>query len=125
MLVCRNLTVSYDGNIVLNNVSFEINKGEYITVIGENGSGKTTLFKAVLGEVTPDAGKITVDFAGGIGYLPQNISVDRLFPAQVIEIVLSGFAGKLGARLFYNAKEKNRKRNQKETKKRKERKEIR
>lgn len=106
MVVCENLTVAYDGNVVLKDVSFKINKGEYITVIGENGSGKTTLFRAILGEILPDQGKILVNTEGGIGYLPQNISVDRLFPAQVIEIVLSGFAGKLKRRPFYNYEEK-------------------
>lgn len=106
MVVCENLTVSYDGNVVLKDVSFKINKGEYITVIGENGSGKTTLFKAILGELTPDCGKITVDSGGAIGYLPQNMSIDRLLPAQVKEIVLSGFAGRLKNRPFFNAQEK-------------------
>lgn len=106
MVACENLTVSYDGNVVLKDVSFKINKGEYITVIGENGSGKTTLFKAILGELTPDCGNITIDSDGAIGYLPQNMSVDRLFPAQVKEIVLSGFAGRLKHRPFYNAQEK-------------------
>lgn len=106
MLICENLTVAYDGNIVLKNVSFKISRGQYVTVIGENGSGKTTLFKAILKEIQPLSGNIFINSNGGIGYLPQNISIDSAFPSQVFEIVLSGFAGSCGLRPFYSKEQK-------------------
>ena len=47
-LICENLTLGYNSNIVLENVSFSVEKGDYLCIIGENGSGKTTLMKTIL-----------------------------------------------------------------------------
>ena len=106
MLTCEHLTVAYDGKTVLRDVSFKINDGEYITVVGENGSGKTTLFKAILKEIMPVSGEIYTSENTPIGYLPQNISINQSFPAQVFEVVMSGFVGTLGTRPFFNSSHK-------------------
>lgn len=52
----ENVTKSYDGITILNNINLEINKGETIGIIGANGSGKSVLFKAICGFVSPDSG---------------------------------------------------------------------
>ena len=48
-IICQNLSVGYDSKIILENLSFEVNKGDYLCIVGENGSGKTTLIKSILG----------------------------------------------------------------------------
>ena len=108
-LVCENLAVGYDGKAILQNLNFEINAGDYLCIVGENGSGKSTLMKTSLGLQPPVSGKIT---AGDglkkteIGYLPQQTSSQRDFPASVKEIVLSGCQGRCGMRPFYTKEEK-------------------
>ena len=48
-LTCKNLSIGYDSKIILNNINFEVDSGEYICIVGENGSGKSTLMKTILG----------------------------------------------------------------------------
>ena len=108
-LICDNLTLGYDGKEILKNVSFSVNAGDYLCIVGENGSGKSTLMKTILGLQPPLSG--TVHTGDGlrqneIGYLPQQTVVQRDFPASVQEIVLSGCQSRCGLRPFYNKEEK-------------------
>lgn len=108
-LVCENLAVGYDGKAILQNLNFEINAGDYLCIVGENGSGKSTLMKTILGLQPPVSGKITTGDGlkkTEIGYLPQQTSAQRDFPASVKEIVLSGCQGRCGMRPFYTKEEK-------------------
>jgi len=86
------IKLGYGNNVVLEGLSFEINEGDFICVVGPNGSGKTTLIKGILGLIRPMSGKIVFDGISqkSIGYMPQETSVDPNFPASVFEIVLSG-----------------------------------
>ncbi|MCC8136395.1 MAG: ABC transporter ATP-binding protein [Ruminococcus sp.] len=109
ILKCDNLTASYDGTNVLSSLSFAIDEGDYLCILGENGSGKSTLVKCLLGIKKSDGGKIT--FGNGlthkdIGYLPQHTAMQSGFPATVREVVISGCLGSRGLRPFYSAKEK-------------------
>ena len=98
---CLNVTLAYDGAVVLRDLSFDVRKGEILLISGENGSGKSTLVKALVGLIKPVAGSITVDGGGRVvGYLPQQASVNREFPASVYEIVSQGFTGKLKFGIF-------------------------
>lgn len=108
-LTCENLTLGYNSNTVLENVSFSVEKGDYLCIIGENGSGKTTLMKTILRLQKPLEGQITTGdgvLSDEIGYLPQQTQVQRDFPASVWEIVLSGCQSRCGKRPFYNKEEK-------------------
>ena len=105
VLKCENLSLAYEGKIVLKNVSFEIKNGDYFCIVGENGVGKSTLVKAILGLKQPFCGKITAEKCG-IGYLPQMTKNQKEFPASVSEIVMSGFSAKMGLRPFYTKSEK-------------------
>ena len=108
-LICNNLTLGYNSNIVLENVSFSVEKGDYLCIIGENGSGKTTLMKTILRLQKPLQGEISTGdgvLPDEIGYLPQQTQVQRDFPASVWEIVLSGCQSRCGKRPFYNKEEK-------------------
>lgn len=109
ILECDNLTASYDGTSVLNGLSFSIDEGEYLCIMGENGSGKSTLVKCLLGIKPADGGKITLGSGlkhTDIGYLPQHTPLQKGFPATVWEVVLSGCLGHRGLRPFYTAAEK-------------------
>ncbi len=109
VLSCQDMTIGYENQPVLEKLTFEVKEGDYISILGENGSGKSTLIKTILGLTPPLSGKF--QFKEGfshknIGYLPQQSSAQRDFPASVLEIVLSGFLGKKGCRPFYTANEK-------------------
>ncbi|WP_407427879.1 metal ABC transporter ATP-binding protein [Treponema sp.] len=103
-LTCENLTLGYDSKIIIRNLSFSVNAGDYLCILGENGSGKTTLMKTILHLVKPIEGRIyTGDglMADEIGYLPQQTMIQKDFPASVREIVLSGCQSRCGKRPFY------------------------
>ena len=109
ILRCENASFSYDGGVVLENVSFSLNAGDYLCVVGENGSGKSTLIRGLLSLKAPSAGRITLGDGlkkSEIGYLPQQTEIQRDFPASVREVVLSGCLNSLGSRLFYGAAER-------------------
>lgn len=108
-ITCEDLTLGYDGKAVSKHINFQVNKGDYLCIVGENGAGKSTLMKTILGLQKPMAGKIT--HGDGIkpyeiGYLPQQTVVQKDFPASVYEIVLSGTLSKRGLRPFYSTTEK-------------------
>lgn len=106
---CTDLSLGYGSQEILSGLSFKVDAGDYLCIVGENGSGKTTLMKTVLGLQKPLSG--VIEFGEGlsardIGYLPQQTDVQRDFPASVQEIVLSGCLGRDGFRPFYNRKDK-------------------
>ena len=103
------LTLSYESMTVIKELSFTVNAGDYLCVIGENGSGKSTLIKSLLSLKKPVGGAI--EFGDGlkareIGYLPQQTGAQRDFPASVWEVVLSGCLNSRGIKPFYTAKER-------------------
>ncbi|MBQ2153531.1 MAG: metal ABC transporter ATP-binding protein [Oscillospiraceae bacterium] len=105
LLTCRDLSLGYEGKAILQHVSFEVNAGDYLCIVGENGSGKTTLMKTILGLRKPLSGTVATGDGlrqSEIGYLPQQTLVQRDFPASVKEIVLSGCQGRQGMRPFYS-----------------------
>ena len=103
------LTLSYENMTVIRNMSFRVNNGDYLCIVGENGSGKSTPIKALLSLKKPVGGSIT--FSGGlrrneIGYLPQQTGAQQDFPASVWEVVLSGCLNSRGIRPFYSDRER-------------------
>ena len=102
---CKNLLLGYAGAPVAAEISFRLEHGSYLCIIGENGSGKTTFMKAVLGLVKPLGGSVTIK-TRGIGYMPQRTPVQSDFPASVYEIVLSGLCGKSKLGLPYSREKK-------------------
>lgn len=108
LIKCENLNFYYDKHQAVKNVSFSVNEGDYLCIVGENGSGKSTLLKGLLGLKSPSSGSIS--FSGikqtQIGYLPQQNPVQQDFPASVFEVVLSGCLGSKGISPFYGRKDK-------------------
>lgn len=109
LLTCNDLSLGYDGNAILEHLSFSVESGDYLCIVGENGSGKSTLMKTILGLNAPISGKVLTGDGlkqTEIGYLPQQTDVQKDFPASVWEIVLSGFQNRCGIRPFYRKEEK-------------------
>lgn len=106
---CKKLSVGYGSNVLIKNLSFSVNKGDYLYILGNNGSGKTTLMQTLLHLIKPISGTITTGdglLSDEIGYLPQQTEAQKDFPASVREIVLSGNQSRCGKRPFYNKEEK-------------------
>ena len=94
-----NVSFSYGGTLVLDSISFSVEKGGLLGMIGPNGAGKTTLFSCMLGLASGYTGTIRIfgeDIRNNtgvfrrIGYIPQRMAIDRNFPATVEEIVVLG-----------------------------------
>lgn len=108
-IICRSVSVGYDGTAVTENIDFTVNEGDYLCILGENGAGKSTLMKTLLG-LCPVLGG-SMEFCGDtkrnmIGYLPQQTPVQKDFPASVREIVQSGCLNRCGLRPYYSKEEK-------------------
>ena len=109
ILECKKLNIGYDERTICKDISFSVESGQYICIVGENGSGKSTLLKTILGLNKPIGGKVVFDKSFNksyVGYLPQQTDAQRDFPAIVKEVVLSGFINKMGWRPFYKKSEK-------------------
>ena len=109
ILSVKNLAIDYDGKKIAENISFDVESGDFLVIFGENGSGKTSVIKSLLGIKSNREGKI--EFLSGlkeneIGYLPQLTDNQKNFPASVWEVVLSGCLNKMGLFPFYRKKEK-------------------
>lgn len=80
----QNLNVSFSGKNILNNISFEINKGDIVSLIGKNGTWKSTLLKTIVGINKQYEGKIIKHYKK-IWYVPQKLSFDTTIPLKVSE----------------------------------------
>lgn len=101
MIEVRDLSVRLGGRPVLDGIRFQLEKGDFLAVLGPNGGGKSTLVKTILGTVHPSSGSIRFDHGpstgGGrpsIGYVPQIKTMDRSFPARSIELVATARTGR-------------------------------
>lgn len=109
LITFENVVLGYEGQPVIEGLSFEVKKGDYLCVLGQNGSGKSTAMKAILGFLTPMSGKIERTGhlkKNAIGYLPQQQPAQSDFPASVYEVVLSGCQGKRRFSPFYTRSDK-------------------
>lgn len=79
-----------DNRTILQNVNFEVNKGDFVAITGPNGGGKTTLLRLILGLLSPTGGSITRSQNLSVGYLPQKNAIDSHFPISVTEVIASG-----------------------------------
>ena len=109
LIKTENLALGYDGKTIVEKINIEINRGDFLCIVGENGSGKSTLMKTLLGLKTAHSGQVI--YGDGlrnkeIGYLPQQTAIQRDFPASVYEVVLSGCLNKTGRLPFFRAEHK-------------------
>lgn len=111
ILTAKDLCASYEGKRVLTDISFEVDRGNCLCVVGENGVGKSTLIRCLTGMVKPDSGSITYGEGvrpSTIGYLPQQGEYRPEFPSTVKEIVRSGLIGRKRAFIWFGDGEKER-----------------
>ncbi len=105
-VVClKHITFRRGDRVILDDITFCIDEGVFLGLIGPNGGGKTTLLKLILGTLPMQQGRIEL-FGGPpsaldarrwlIGYVPQRHEVDKNFPASALDVVLMGAAGKTG-----------------------------
>jgi zinc transport system ATP-binding protein len=96
ILEIKDLSFSYNGDNVLENIDLSLNEKDFLAVIGPNGGGKSTLLKLILGILKTKKGTITIhgknstEELSNIGYVPQNTNINTSFPIKVIEVVLMG-----------------------------------
>ena len=110
-IICKDVAFAYENQIVVSGLSFQVDAGDYLCIIGENGTGKTTLMKGLLGLKKPYRGTIVTGDglkSAEIGYVPQQDAVQRDFPASVYEVVLSGCLNSRGMKPGFGAEEKKR-----------------
>jgi len=92
----KNVWFGYNGQTVLQDVSLDIRQGDFIAMIGPNGGGKTTLLKLMLGLLKPASGSIRIlgsaaqNASHHIGYVSQDVHINRSFPITAVDIVLMG-----------------------------------
>ena len=83
LITLNNISLSHNGKNVLDDVSFKLHKGEFITLIGPNGAGKSSLIKILLGVIKQDSGDITFTNNIRLGYTPQTFSANPFIPISV------------------------------------------
>ena len=99
VLQIKNLSLKYGNHYIFRNLSFAVEKNDFLCIVGPNSSGKSTLLKCLLGEIKPNQGEIKFENHSQrkvIGYLPQNPHYNPSFPASVYEVVASGSLNQIG-----------------------------
>jgi zinc transport system ATP-binding protein len=107
-----NVSFGYDSNLTLTNVTFTIDCGDFVSLVGPNGGGKTTLVKLLLGLLRPQKGTRSVlgsspeKARARVGYVPQYFQFDPRFPVRVMDVVLMGRLTKTMLWGRYNRKDR-------------------
>lgn len=83
LLSVKSLTLKFHDTLVLDHISFDVRKGEIVTLIGPNGAGKTSLLKTILGFYEVYKGKVVLSENLKIGYVPQKITISPAIPITV------------------------------------------
>lgn len=89
VLSCKNLHKSFGIDVILKDITFNINEGEKIGLIGSNGAGKSTLFKILTSQLEHDSGELFIDRSKKLGYLSQNLALES--ENSIYEELLSVF----------------------------------
>lgn len=95
------VSVRFADRLALEDISFQLSRGERVAVVGPNGAGKSTLFNVIVGTVKPSGGAVRIYGSGPsehtcIGYVPQRNKIDWRFPATVWDVVMMGRTARIG-----------------------------
>ena len=108
----NNLSFSYDGVDVLENINFKYTKKDFLSIIGPNGGGKSTLLKIMIGLLEPKMGSVLLfgqkpqEVSRRISYVPQDTLVNKDFPIKVMDVVLMGRLSKSKAFSNYSKEDR-------------------
>ena len=115
LISVKDLNYMVGEQTILSGISFDIDQGEYLALVGPNGGGKSTLIKLILGLIVPSSGTIEIlsksidsfkDYYK-IGYVPQNVSLfDNNFPLSVYETVALGLSSQKPWFSFLDSRDK-------------------
>ena len=86
-LTAKGISVSFDGNKIIEDISIELNRNEIVCLLGVSGAGKTTLFNVLSGLLYPDSGTVTLDdtdITGKAGKISYMLQKDLLLPFKTI-----------------------------------------
>ncbi len=89
----KNISLSYGFKKALSNINLNINKGDFVFILGPNGGGKSSLIKVITKLIKPTSGNV-YNNEPNIGYLPQSLKIKSNFPASVAEVIYSGYKHK-------------------------------
>lgn len=109
LISCKNVKLGYRDKLVVDNLTIDIDYGDFLCILGPNGSGKTTFIRSLVGLTPILDGSIEFSHSFDrkqIGYLPQQTNVQKDFPASAYEVVLSGCLNKCRLFPFYSAGQK-------------------
>ena len=112
VLELEGVGVEIGDRVLLRDISFYLQRGEFMCLLGPNGAGKSTLLKTFLGFLTPTSGVVRVlgttpeEARPRIGYLPQLKSFDRTFPATTVELIVANLRGAWPVRIHADEREK-------------------
>lgn len=99
LIELTDVSMQRESKLILSDVNFTVNCGDFVAITGPNGGGKTTLLRIILRLIKPTKGRVTYFDNGAeveklpIGYLPQKNMIDSHFPITVEEVVASGLLG--------------------------------
>lgn len=87
LITVQNISLDHQGKKILDDVSFTLNPGEFITLIGPNGAGKSSLIKVLLGLIKQDSGKVKRSKSIRLGYTPQLFTPNPFIPISVVDFL--------------------------------------
>lgn len=91
ILEVKELSFSYDKELVLENINLVVEEGDFLALIGPNGGGKSTLMKLIVGVNSVEKGSVKfLNTSINMGYVPQNTNINTNFPIKALEVVLMG-----------------------------------
>jgi manganese/zinc/iron transport system ATP- binding protein len=97
IVTARGVTLGYRGRVLFRDLSFDIERGAIVGIVGPNGSGKTTLLRTILGLLPPLRGQLRRDPNLTVSYVPQRERLDTILPLTALDVVLLGRSARAGA----------------------------